>query len=185
MRKLIYVINLSIDGCLDHTIGVPDEELFDFYIDLVRNAGMLIYGRTTYELMVPYWPDIAKNPAGEQKSDVEYAEAFDAVEKLVFSKSLEKAEGKNSRIVRTKPEEEIQKLKREEGKNMYVGGIALPSYLIALGLVDEYIITVMPVIAGKGRRLMEGINMPQKLGLKLVDTKVSKAGSVVLHYVKG
>ena len=184
MRKLIYVINLSIDGCLDHTIGVPDEELFDYYINLVRNAGMLVYGRTTYELMVPYWPDIAKNPDGESKSDVEYAEAFDAVEKLVFSKSLEKAEGKNSRIVRTKPEDEIRRLKQEDGKDMYVGGVALPSYLIGLGLVDEYIFTIMPVIGGMGRRLMEGISMPEKLKLKLVDTKVSKSGSVILHYVK-
>ena len=65
MRKLIYVINLSIDGCFDHTIGAPAEDTFDFYINLVRNAGMLVYGRTTYEIMVPYWPDIAKNPAGE------------------------------------------------------------------------------------------------------------------------
>jgi len=184
MRKLIYVINLSIDGCLDHTIGVPDEELFDFYINLVRNAGMFVYGRTTYELMVPYWPDIAKNPAGKTKADVEFAEAFDAVEKVVFSKSLEKAEGKNSRIVRTKAEDEIRKLKQEEGKNIYVGGVALPSYLIGLGLVDEYIFTIMPVIVGKGKRLMEGISMQEKLGLKLVDTKVSKSGSVILHYVK-
>ena len=184
MRKLIYVINLSIVGSLDHTIGVPDEELFDYYINLVRNAGMLVYGRTTYELMVPYWPDIAKNPDGESKSDVEYAEAFDAVEKLVFSKSLEKAEGKNSRIVRTKPEDEIRRLKQEDGKDMYVGGVALPSYLIGLGLVDEYIFTIMPVIGGMGRRLMEGISMPEKLKLKLVDTKVSKSGSVILHYVK-
>jgi dihydrofolate reductase len=184
MRKLIYVINLSIDGCLDHTIGVPDEELFDFYIDLVRNAGMLVYGRTTYELMVPYWPDIAKSPDGEKRSDVEYAEAFDAVEKVVFSKSLEKAEGKNSRIVRTNPEDEILRLKQEEGKNMYVGGVALPSYLIGLGLVDEYLFTIMPVVAGKGRRLMEGITMQEKLRLQLIDTKVTRSGSVLLHYVK-
>ena len=184
MRKLVYVINLSIDGCLDHTIWTPGEDLFDFYIDLVRNAGMLIYGRTTYELMVPFWPDVAKNRAGHSKSDVEYAEAFNAVEKVVFSKSLDKAEGVNSRIVRTKPEDEIRRLKQGEGKNMYVGGVALPSYLIALGLVDEYIFTIMPVIAGKGRRLMEGINMQAKLGLKLVDTKVFGSGAVVLRYVK-
>lgn len=184
MRKLIYVINLSLDGCLDHTIGEPDEELFDFYINLVRNAGQLVYGRITYELMVPYWPDIAKNPAGKTKADVEYAEAFDAVEKVVFSKSLEKAEGKNSRIVRTKPEDEIRKLKREEGKNIYMGGVALPSYLIELGLVDEYIFTIIPVIVGKGKRLMDGINMQEKLRLKLVDTKVFKSGSVILHYAK-
>jgi dihydrofolate reductase len=184
MRKLIYVINLSIDGCFDHTIGTPDEETFDFYINLLRNAGMLVYGRVTYEIMVPYWPNIAKNPAGETKADVEYAEAFDAVEKVVFSKSLEKTEDRNSRIVRTEAEDEILKLKQEEGKNIYVGGVALASYLIGLGLVDEYMFTIMPVIAGKGKRLMEGINAQEKLKLKLVDTKIFKSGCVMLHYVK-
>lgn len=183
MRKLIYVINLSIDGCFDHTIGVPAEDTFNFYINLVRNAGMLVYGRTTYELMVPFWPNIAKNPAGETKADVEYAKAFDAVEKVVFSKSLEKAEGKNSRIVRTNVEDEIRKLKKEEGKNMYLGGVSLPSYLIELALVDEYIFTIMPVIAGKGKRLMDAISMQEKLGLKLYDTNIFKSGTVMLHYV--
>jgi len=184
MRKLIYVINLSIDGCFDLTIGPPPGDVFDFFINLVRNAGTLVYGRTTYEIMVPYWPDIAKNPAGESKADVEYAEAFDAVEKVVFSKSLEKVEGKHSRIVRTKAEDEIRKLKREEGKNMYVSGVSLPSYLIGLGLVDEYIFTLLPVIAGKGKRLMEGMSLQEKLGIKLVDTKVFGSGCVILHYVK-
>ena len=184
MRKLIYVINLSIDGCFDLNIGAPAEDVFNFFIDLLRNAGTLVYGRTTYEIMVPYWPDIAKNPAGETKADVEYAEAFDAVEKIVFSKSLEKAEAKNSRIVRTKAEDEIRKLKQEEGKNIYVSGVTFPSYLIELGLVDEYIFTILPVIAGKGKRLMEGISMQEKLGLKLVDTKVFQSGCVILHYGK-
>jgi len=75
-------------------------------------------------------------------------------------------------------------LKQEEGKNIYVSGVALPSYLIELGLVDEYIFTILPVIAGKGRRLMEGISMQEKLGLKLVDTRVFNSGCVLLHYVK-
>jgi dihydrofolate reductase len=184
MRKLIYIINLSIDGCFDHTaIGPPKgEDVFDFYINLVRNAGALIYGRITYEIMVPYWPDIAKNPAGETKSDVEFAEAFDAVEKVVFSKTLDKAEGKNSRIVRTKPEDEIRKMKQEKGKNIYVGGVALPSYLIDHGLVDEYIFTVFPIVAGKGKRLMEGFDMQERLRLRLVDNKVFTSGAVMLHY---
>jgi len=186
MRKLVYSINLSIDGCFDLTIGPPppDEDLSNFFINLLRNAGMLVYGRTTYEIMVPYWPNIAKNPAGETKDDVEFAEAFDAVEKVVFSKSIEKAESKNTRIVRTNVEDEIRKLKLEEGKNMYVGGVTLPSYLIELGLVDEYVFTIFPVIAGKGKRLMEGISIQEKPGLKLLDTKIFNSGCVMLHYVK-
>jgi dihydrofolate reductase len=184
MRKLIYVINQSIDGYCDHTIGIPDEEVFDFYIDLVRNAGASVYGRYTYELMVPYWPDIAKNPEGQTKADVDYAEAFDAMEKIVFSKSLVKAEGKNSRIVRTKPEDEIIKLKQQEGGDMIVGGISLATYLVQCGLVDEYIFQIMPIIVGGGRRLFEGINLPEKLNLKLVETRVFKSGAILHRYTK-
>jgi dihydrofolate reductase len=186
MRNLIYTINLSIDGCFDLAIGPPppDKELSSFFIDLIRNAGLLVYGRTTYEIMAPYWPNIAKNPLGETKDDIEFAEAFNDVEKVVFSKSLEKVESKNTRIVRTNVEDEIRKLKLEEGKNMYVGGITLPSYLIELGLVDEYIFTIFPVIAGNGKRLMDGISMQEKLGLKLIDTKIFNSGCVMLHYVK-
>ena len=184
MRKLIYVINHSIDGCCDHTIGRPDEEVFDFYIDLVRNADLSLYGRKTYELMVPYWPDIAKNPEGETKADVDYAEAFDAMEKIVFSKSLEKAESRNTRIVRTTPEDEITKLKHQGDGYMFVGGIAFATYLIERGLVDEYIFQVMLIIVGKGRRLFEGMNLPETLNLKLLETKVFTSGSIIHRYAK-
>jgi dihydrofolate reductase len=184
MSKLIYAINLTIDGCFDHTSFTPDEETFDFFINLVRDAGLLAYGRITYQLMVPYWPDILKNPAGETKADVEFAQAFDSAEKVVFSKSLHKVEDKNSRLVRTKPEDEILKLKQEKGKDILLGGVALPSYLIKLGLVDEYIFVVAPIIAGKGKRLMESFSLPENLRLRLVESKIFKSGTVALHYSK-
>jgi dihydrofolate reductase len=184
MRKVIYAINLTIDGCCDHTSFTPNEDVFDFFTNLVRDAGVLAYGRITYQLMVPYWPDILKNPSGETKSDVEFAQVFDSAEKVVFSQSLEKVEDQNSRLVRTKPEDEIVKLKQETGKNILLGGIALPSYLIQLGLVDEFIFVVAPVIAGKGKRLMEGVSLPETLKLRLVESKTFKLGSVALHYLK-
>jgi dihydrofolate reductase len=184
MRKLIYAINITLDGCVDHTKFSPDEGLMDFYTNLIRGAGLLAYGRLTYDLMVPYWPDIAKKNKGETQADVEFARAFDSVEKVVFSKSLDKVEDKNSRIVRTKPEDEIHKLKQETGKDILLGGVALPTYLVDRSLVDEFIFVVHPVIVGGGRRLLEGINPQQKLNLKLVDSKTSKLGSVALHYAK-
>src|SRR5580658_7872590 len=98
MRKLIYTINHTVDGCLDHTAFMPDEGLFDYYIRLVQDAGLIVYGRITYELMVPYWPDILKNPAGETKADVEYARAFVAAKKVIFSRTLKSVEDENSRI---------------------------------------------------------------------------------------
>jgi dihydrofolate reductase len=178
MRKVIYAINLTIDGCCDHTKMSADEELFDFTLNLVRDADLFAFGRITYQLMVPYWPDIARNPSGETKADIEFAQAFDSTEKVVFSQSLDKVEDKNSRIVRSKPEDEIRKLKQEKGKFILLGGVTLPSYLIKLGLVDEYIFMVQPIIAGEGRRLLEGVS----LHLKLVESMTVNSGSIILRY---
>lgn len=184
MRNLIYTINLTIDGCFDHTKMLPEEELFEYYTGLVRDAGLLVYGRKTYEIMAPYWPDIANNPAGETKEDVEFAQAFVSANKIVFSRTLDKVEGKNTRLVRTNLADEIRKLKQEQGSHMLVGGVALPSQLIALGLVDEFLFVVHPIIAGEGKRLMEGIDLQERLQFKLVDSKTFKSGAVALHYLK-
>ncbi len=185
MRKLIYAINLTIDGCCDHTKMIPDEEDFGYHMDLVRNAGLFVYGRKTYQLMVPYWPDIAKNPSGETKTDVEFAQAFNSVGRIiVFSKTLDKVEGENTEIVRTNLKDEILKLKQERGKYLLTGGVDIPSQLIQLGLVDEYRFVIHPVLAGEGRRLMEGISLQEKLKLKLVESTVFKSGCVGLRYLK-
>jgi dihydrofolate reductase len=183
MRNVVYAINLSLDGCCDHTKGIVDEELFDYYIQLVRDADLLVYGRKTYQLMVPYWADVAKDPS-ETKSDIAFAKTFVSKNKVVFSRSLESAEDVNARIVRTNLRDEILKLKQEPGKYILVGGVDIPSQLIELGLVDEYRFVVGPFITGEGRRLMEGVSLPKQLQLKLVESKVYKSGSVALHYLK-
>jgi dihydrofolate reductase len=185
MRQVIYAINLTLDGCFAHTdLAMPDdEELDEFYIQLLRDAGLLVYGRKTYQLMVPYWPDIAKNQA-ETKKENEFALAFDSVKRVVFSKTLDSADG-NTRLVRGNLQDEILKLKQEPGKNILVGGVDMPSQLIALGLVDEFRFVVHPVFAGKCTRLFEGTSLSQKIKLKLVDSKVfKKSGAVALHYSK-
>jgi dihydrofolate reductase len=182
MRKLIYGINLTLDGCFDHTKGIPSEEIHIYFTDLIRDSGLLVYGRITYELMVPFWPDIAKNQSMSKVSN-EFARVFDSVPKVVFSKSLESAD-RNTRIVRTDLKDEILRLKQEPGKDMLLGGVALPSKLIELGLVDEFYFVIHPVIAGGGRRLMEGIHLPESLQLELVDSKTIKPGCVANHYVK-
>ncbi|HEY1774184.1 MAG TPA: dihydrofolate reductase family protein [Gammaproteobacteria bacterium] len=184
MRKLIYAINLTIDGCFDHTNVVADDELHDYYTQLIRDAGPLVYGRKTYQLMVPFWPDIARHPAGYSKAEVEFAEAFDSAEKVVFSKSLDKVEGKNTRLVRSGLKDEILKLKLEPGKDILTGGVDIPSQLMALGLVDEYRLAVQPMIVGEGRRLLESIGLQKALPLKLVESRVFKSGCVLLRYLK-
>jgi dihydrofolate reductase len=184
MRNVIYAINLTLDGCCDHTKFNPAEDLLEHYTRLLRDdAGLLVYGRKTYQLMVPYWPDIAKSQS-ETNSDIEFAQAFDSLKKIVFSRSLDRSEDENTRIVRTNLHDEILKLKQEPGKNILVGGVDIPSQLIALGLVDEYRFVVMPIIAGEGRRLMEGVTLPEKCQLKLVESKTFKSGCVALRYLK-
>jgi dihydrofolate reductase len=183
MRNVIYAINLTLDGCCDHTKFNPDEEAFEYYMQLLRDVDLLAYGRKTYQLMVPYWPDVAKDPSST-KADKEFGQAFDSKKHLVFSRSLDSVEGKKTRIVRTNLRDEILKLKQEPGKSILVGGVDIPSQLIKLGLVDEYRFVVMPIIAGAGRRLMEGVNLPEKLRLKLVESKIFTSGSVALRYVK-
>lgn len=184
MRNLIYAINLTIDGCFDHTKGIPDDELLEYFTRLVLDADLLVYGRKTYQLMVPYWPDVAKNPSGETKAELEFAQAFESRNKIVFSRTLDRAEGRNTRIVRTNLHDEILKLKQEQGNNILIGGVDIPSQLIELGLVDEYYFVVHPVIAGEGRRLLSGINLEKKSLLKLMESKILKSGCVALHYLK-
>jgi len=148
----------------------------------MRDVDLFVFGRKTYQLMVPYWPDIAKSQS-ESKAANEFARAFDAIDKLVFSRSLDTSEP-NTRIVRTGLKDEILKLKQQQGKNILAGGVSVPSQLIELGLVDEYRFIVHPVIAGEGRRLLEGINLPQRFQLELVDSKILKPGCVALRYLK-
>src|SRR4029077_15184031 len=158
MRNVIYAINLTLDGCCDHTKFNPpdDDEVLEHYTHLLRDFDLLVYGRKTYQLMVPYWPDIAKSQS-ETKADMEFAQTFVSKKKIVFSRSLASAEDENTRIVRTNLRDEILKLKQEPGKNILVGGVDVPSQLMELGLIDEYRFVIMPIIAGEGRRLMEGV----------------------------
>ena len=183
MRKVIYAINVTLDGCFDHTHTIADEELLEHYTHLIREADLFVYGRKTYELMVPYWPDIAKNPSGETKADVDFAQAFESKNKIVFSRSLESAAEK-TRIVRTNLKDEIVKLKQEQGKSIFVGGVDIPSQLIKLGLVDEFHFVVQPIIAGQGKRLLEGVSLAEKVRLKLVESKTFKSGCVAHRYLK-
>jgi dihydrofolate reductase len=183
MRNLIFSINITLDGCCDHTKQYVDDEILEYYTQLLTDVGLLVYGRKTYQLMVPYWPEVLKDPSAT-KADTEFARAFDSSSKVVFSRSLDSPEDKNTRIVRTNLREEMLKLKQEQGKDILVGGVDIPSQLIELGLIDEFRFAVGPVVAGAGRRLFEGASLPERLRLKLVESKTLKSGSVLLRYLK-
>jgi dihydrofolate reductase len=183
MRNLIFAINTTLDGCVDHTKQIADEETHEYFTHLMRDADLQVFGRKTYQLMVPFWPEVAKSQSMDKASN-EFAQAFDSVNKVVFSRTLDSAEDKNTRIVRTNLRDEILKLKQEQGKDMLTGGVSLPSQLIELGLVDEYRFVVGPIVAGEGRRLLEGISLQERLQLKLVESKVFNSGCIALRYLK-
>lgn len=115
----------------------------------------------------------------------DFAQAWGSVDKtIVFSKSLDRVEGKNTRIVRSNLQDEILKLKQEQGKNILLDGVTLSSQLLGHDLIDEYRIVIHPVIVGKGRRLFEDVSLLDRIPLKLVGTKAFKSGCVALRYLK-
>lgn len=183
MRNLIFAINITLDGCVDHTKQFADDETHEFFTQLMRDVDLQLFGRKTYQLMVPYWPDVAKSQSMTKASN-EFARAFVSISKIVFSRTLDSVADKNTRIVRTDLHDEILRLKQEPGKNILVGGVDIPSQLIELGMVDEYRFVVGPIVAGEGRRLLEGVSLPERLQLKLVDSKIFKSGCVALRYLK-
>ena len=182
MRNLIFAINTTLDGCVDHTKQVADEETHEYFTDLLREVDLMVFGRVTYQLMVPFWPDVAKTQS-MSKAGNEFARAFDSIPKVVFSRTLDGADDKATRIVRANLRDEILRLKQEQGKSILVGGVSIPSQLIELGLVDEYRFVVGPIVAGEGRRLLEGVSL-QRLQLKLVESKLFQSGCVALRYLK-
>jgi len=181
MKNVIFAINITLDGCCDHTRQVADDETHEYFTELLREVDLLVFGRITYELMVPFWPEVAKNQSMTEASN-EFAKAFDSLNKIVFSRTLDGVEDKKTRIVRGNLHDEIFKSKQEEGKNILVGGVSLPSQLIELGLVDEYRFVVGPIVAGDGRRLLEGVTLQERL--RFVESKTFESGCVALRYLK-
>jgi dihydrofolate reductase len=172
-------INISLDGYADHTVGIADDELHDFFSNLLDETGIQLFGRVTYQMMESYWPHAHANPEAS-KSDLAFADKFNAVPKIVFSNTLDKAEWNNTTLVKSNALEYVAQLKKTAGKNLYVGGIKLAGALMSHGLVDEYWVLVHPVTAGQGRRFLENVN--EKVKLKLIESKVLKSGVIALHY---
>lgn len=181
MRNLIFAINITLDGCCDHTKQSVDEEVLEYFTRLTREVDLQVFGRKTYLLMVPYWPEVLKDQSATN-ADREFARAFGSCNKVVFSTTLESAEDKHTRIVRGNVREEIIKLKRQPGKDILAGGVSIPVQLMELGLVDEYRFVVSPVFAGEGRRLLDGVTPWERSPLKLLESKTFKSGRVALRY---
>lgn len=178
MRKLIAAINMSLDGYCDHTAMIADEELHQHYTDLLNAAGVILYGRITYQLM-EYWRTVLENPTGKRDMD-EFAVAIDKVPKIVFSNTLKKLNWATASIARRSFQEEVLFLKQQPGKDIFIGS---PSLIVAatnLHLVDEYQLCIHPTIVGKGLPLFKNIN--DQLFLKLLQTKTFSSGTVAHYY---
>src|SRR5690606_29313938 len=148
MRKVIAAFNTTIDGNCDHTAGIVDEEIHQHYTNLLDNAGVLLYGRTTYQLM-EFWRTILEKPS-EEKSMNDFAMAIDKIQKIVFSHTLKNVDWESAKLANRNLEEEVLELKQQSGKDIFVGSRSLIIQLMNLNLIDELQLCIQPVIAGKG-----------------------------------
>jgi len=177
MRKIIVSNLMSLDGFFegpDQKLDwfLVDEEFFAYARDMLRNVDTLLFGRKTYQHMADYWPSA---PAEE------IADHMNNLPKIVFSRTLQRAEWKNSTLVKSDAAAEISRLKQLPGKDMVVlGSASLASFLLQRGLIDEYRIILNPVLLGSGRPLFQDVR--QRLRLKLSSTKLFGSGVVVLYY---
>lgn len=178
MRKVIAAFNTTVDGNCDHRAGIPDSAIHQHYADLLDNAGLILYGRTTYQLM-QYWQTLLKNPSGEKTAD-DFAKAIDKIPKIVFSHTLEEPGWETASMADKPIGEIVRELKEQQGKDILIGSRSLIIQLLNLDLIDELQLCIQPVIAGEGLSLFEDIN--EKKILKLIKTKNFANGAIILYY---
>lgn len=179
MRKVIAAINMTLDGFCDHTAGIADDELHQHYNELLSKAGILLYGRITYQLMESYWPTVVKNPTGNKPID-DFAVLIQNIPKLVFSHTLTNVEWENAKLAKRSIKEEVLDLLQKAGKDIFVGSPSLIVELTKLNLINEYQLCVHPVILGSGLPLFKNINNTSIL--KLLKTKILGSGAIILYY---
>ena len=179
MRKLIAAMNMTLDAYCDHTAMIADEEIHQHYNELLSDAGTLIYGRKTYQLMESYWPSVVKNPTGNKPMD-EFAVLIDDISKIVFSRTLKNVDWKNTELKKEVTREEILELKQQAGKSILVGSPSLIIALAQLDLIDEYQLSVQPTVIGSGLPLFK--NIKDRIDLKLLKTKHFGCGAIALYY---
>lgn len=185
MRKLVLFAHISLDGFAgDKNGGLGflsyNEELQQFAEELVKTVGTPVYGKNTYELMAGYWPTVLKNPDADKHS-LAHAQWVHDVPKIVFSTTLPSADWNNTTLIKENLVEEVNKLKQQSGKDLVIfGSPGLAKSLMNLGLIDEYKLTLHPIVLGEGNSLFDGNTHLSKL--KLLESKTLGSGVVTLHY---
>lgn len=178
MRKVTAAINMTIDGNCDHTAGIPDEELHRHYTRLLDEAGVILYGRLTYELM-QFWQSFLTKPSGQKAMD-DFALAIDKIPKIVFSNTLKETGWETATIATKTIEEELTALKQQPGKDILIGSRSLIIYLLNRQLIDEFQVCIHPLLEGRGLQLFEKIDTRSQF--RLSKTKTFPSGCIVLHY---
>ncbi len=182
MRSVVYSMSVSLDGYIAGPNGeidwsMPDAELHRFHNQRVRETGTQLLGRRLYETML-YWETADQNPSAHEV-ELEFARIWQALPRVVFSRTLDEVEG-NSRLVRDGAVEEVVRLKEEEGKDIAVGGAGLAATLIEAGLVDDFQLFVNPVVLGGGTPFFPAL--AERIDLELVETREFASPAVYLHY---
>ena len=184
MRKLIMFNSVTLDGYFTDAkgdmswahAGNDDPEFAAFTQTNAQSGGALVFGRITYEMMASYWP----TPMAAKQSPL-VAESMNRMQKIVFSRTLDKASWNNTRLLKGDPAAEMRKLKQEPGPGMAImGSGTIVAQLAAAGLIDEYQLVVNPVALGKGRTLFDGIG--ERLNFRLTSSRAFKNGKVYLCY---
>lgn len=179
MRKIIAAMNMTLDGYCDHTEMIADDEIHEHYNMLMQDAGLLIYGRITYQLMESYWPSVVVSPTGNKPMD-DFAVLIDNVPKVVYSRTLARVDWKNTLLKSEIIQEELLALKQQPGKDIYVGSPGMIATFSQLGLIDEYQLGVQPIILGNGVKLFK--NITDRIDLELINTKTFGCGAIMLYY---
>ena len=181
MRKLIFQNLVTVNGFFEgpnreidwHNV---DEEFNEHAIEFLNSVDTLVFGRVTYQLMASYWP----TPAAIENDPI-VAKKMNSLPKIVFSRTLDRVEWRNTRLVKENVVEEILKLKQQPGKDLAIFGSSnLALTLIQHGLIDEYRSVVNPVVLGSGKSLFKGLR--ERLHLKLLKTQTFCSGNVLLYY---
>jgi len=178
MSRIVAALNMTMDGIVDHTEGVPDEEVHQHYTELMGQGSAILYGRTTYQLM-EFWRTFLEHPSDEPSMN-DFATTIDRIPKIVFSRTLTHVDWASATLAERDLAGTVAELKQRPGNDVFIGSRSLINQLMNLGLIDEYQICIQPVVAGKGSPLFNGVN--DRALLKLVRTKTFKGGAVTLYY---
>jgi dihydrofolate reductase len=178
MRPLRYSINVTLDGCCDHRVGIVDEDLHRQAVENLDRPDALLFGRVTYEMMETAFRPPARTGARPGWMEP-FARTIDAAKKYVVSSTLDRVDW-NAELVRGDLGKAVQQLKRESGKGLFVGGVKLALALAELGLIDEYEFVVHPRLVGHGPTLFAGLS--KWIDLKLVSRLEFGSGAVAMRY---